>query len=191
MGKLVLVTGGARSGKSTFAEKYAAYHGKKIAYIATAEIYDEEMAFRVRMHKKRRPADWLTFDAPKDAEKSIQRAADEGCDFILFDCLTLYISNIFGALPNIEDSATNYQAVLTGTDKIIAAAKKFPGTLLIVTNEVGDGIVPMNRLAREYRDLAGIANQRIASVADEVYLVVCGLATDIKKNAVTLPTVPK
>ena len=186
MGKLILVTGGARSGKSCFAEKYARSFGHRVAYIATAEVYDEEMAFRVKLHKERRPADWLTFDAPHDAENAVAKAARASCDFILFDCLTLYVSNIFGALTDIEDSAKNYAEVQAAVDKLIAAAKEFDGAMLIVTNEVGGGIVPMNRLAREYRDLAGIANQTIAAAADEVYLVVCGLATELKNKAITL-----
>ena len=184
MGKLVLVTGGARSGKSRFAEEYAIRFGKKVAYIATAEIFDDEMNFRVKLHKKRRPAAWRTIDAPYGAENAVDEAAAAGCDFILFDCLTLYVSNVFAKLPSFDDSATNYRAVHDALAKLLAAGERFLGTMLIVTNEVGDGIVPVNRLAREYRDLAGVANQLVAEAADEVYLVVCGLATEIKKNAV-------
>ena len=92
-GKIILVTGGARSGKSAFAEKLAA-KGKKVAYIATAQIFDNEMAFRVKLHKKRRPVNWQTFEAPFNAEDAIMQAAADN-DVILFDCITLYISNIF------------------------------------------------------------------------------------------------
>ena len=186
MGKLVLVTGGARSGKSRFAEKYALRYGKKVAYVATAEIYDDEMNFRVKLHKERRPAAWQTIEAPYAAENAVGEAAAAGFDFILLDCLTLYVSNIFAKLSSVEDSAVNYRVVRESLSKLLAASRQFPGTMLVVTNEVGDGIVPVNRLAREYRDLAGVANQFIAEAADEVYFVVCGLATEIKKNAVRL-----
>ena len=93
MGKIVLVTGGARSGKSRFAEKYAARYGTHIAYIATAEIYDKEMEFRVALHRKRRPSDWQTWEAPFDAHKALAEAGQEH-DMVLFDCMTLYISNL-------------------------------------------------------------------------------------------------
>ena len=181
MGKLILVTGGARSGKSGFAEKYAARFGTKVTYIATAEVYDDEMAYRVKLHRERRPAEWRTIEARTEAETAFDMAAKSGSDFILFDCLTIYISNIFGALPGIEDSAAVGREVAGSVSKIIEAAQRFPGTSLIVTNEVGSGIVPANRLSREYRDAAGLANQAVARAADEVYLVVCGLATELKR----------
>ena len=167
MGKIVLVTGGARSGKSRFAEQYAARFGKSIAYIATAGVYDEEMAFRVKLHRERRPKDWHTWEAPEDAHLAIE-AAGEAHDMILFDCLTLYISNLLCALDSVRDSAANKQH----------------GTTIFVTNEVGAGIVPENHLAREYRDITGIANQLTAREAAEMYVVSCGIAVDFKKLAV-------
>lgn len=182
MGKIVLVTGGARSGKSRFAEKYAASSGERIAYIATAETYDEEMIFRVQLHKARRPKTWLTFEAPHDAHLALEEAAKKS-DTILFDCLTLYISNILCGMESVEDSAENYRRVREKIDLLAEAAKKFYGTVIFVTNEVGEGIVPADRLSREYRDIVGIANQLLAREADEVYAVICGIPVDIKKLA--------
>ena len=184
MGRIVLVTGGARSGKSRFAENYAIKRGNRVAYIATAGVYDEEMAYRVRLHRERRPASWQTFEAAYDAHKTIDHISERGeHDFILFDCLTLYISNILCAAEDIADSDKNYRMVRGQIDKLLTAMERFTGSVLLVTNEVGAGIVPDNRLSREYRDLAGIANQLVAAQADEVYLVVCGLGVDIRRLA--------
>ena len=155
MGKLVLVTGGARSGKSSFGEKYAAKYGKRVAYIATSQIWDKEMEFRVKLHKERRPADWQTYEAPYEAHKAVAAAVQAGCDMILFDCLTVYTSNLL---------CSN-------------------ATMVVVTNEVGAGIVPENHLAREFRDLAGLANQLLATASEEVYFTVAGIPVNIKKLA--------
>ena len=186
MGKLILVTGGARSGKSTFAEEYAAARGKKIAYIATSQIWDKEMAFRVKLHQERRPANWHTYEAPFDAQEAIREAAAEGCDMILFDCLTVYMSNLLCRLESIEDSQTNYQLVKEKCQALIDAVKQSQADMVVVTNEVGDGIVPENHLAREFRDLSGLANQLLASEATEVYLVVAGIPVNIKELDVRL-----
>ena len=184
MGKIVLVTGGARSGKSRFAEQYAARFGKKVAYIATAGVYDEEMAFRVKLHRERRPKDWHTWEAPEDAHLAIEEAG-KAHDMILFDCLTLYISNLLCALENVRDSAANYELIREKISLLLEAAKEQEGTTIFVTNEVGAGIVPENHLAREYRDITGIANQLTAREAAEVYVVSCGIAVDFKKLAVS------
>ena len=182
MGKIILVTGGARSGKSRFAEQYIARVGQHIGYIATAEVYDEEMSFRVKLHRQRRPTVWKTYAAPLDAHNALREAGRE-CDAVLFDCLTLYMSNILCSLDSIADSHQNYSLAKEKLDALIKQAKSNQGTTVFVTNEVGSGIVPGEHLSREYRDIAGIANQWMARVADEVYLVVCGLAVNIKKLA--------
>ena len=184
MGKIVLVTGGARSGKSRFAEQYAARFGKKVAYIATAGVYDEEMAFRVKLHRERRPKDWHTWEAPEDAHLAIEEAGKVH-DMILFDCLTLYVSNLLCAWENVRDSAANYELIREKISLLLEAAKEQEGTTIFVTNEVGAGIVPENHLAREYRDITGIANQLTAREAAEVYVVSCGIAVDFKKLAVS------
>lgn len=184
-GKIVLVTGGARSGKSTFAEQVAARGGRRVAYIATAQIYDEEMKERVSIHQSRRPANWLTFEAPYNADEAMAKAA-LSADIVLFDCLTLYTSNLLLAPKAPSDREERRQAVLGSIEKLLASAKQGNCDVIFVSNEVGLGIVPDNALAREYRDVAGLVNQMVAANADEVYLVVSGLAVELKKIAVSL-----
>ena len=185
MAKIILVTGGARSGKSSFAEKLAKTAGGKIAYIATAEIWDAEMAERVDLHQRRRPSGWLTFEAPRQAETAIATAA-ASAEVILFDCLTVYSSNCLLAQPDDATPPVRREAVLEAMERLVKAAKKVPGTVIYVTNEVGDGIVPDNALAREFRDVAGLVNQKVAQAADEVYWVVCGLPVEIKRQALQI-----
>jgi len=185
LGKIVLVVGGARSGKSSFAEEYVAKAGEQIGYIATAQIYDDEMAFRVKLHKERRPANWHTFEAPFQAEKAL-REAGKSCQAILFDCLTVYLSNILCSLESIDDSEHNYALVRGAIGELMKAARAIEATTVFVANEVGCGIVPDNHLSREYRDLAGLVNQMVAAEADEAYGVFCGLPIDLKKLSVTL-----
>ena len=179
---IILVTGGARSGKSSFAERYVATHGHAIAYIATAQIFDDEMRYRVALHQKRRPATWQTYEAPFHAEDAI-RAAAETHDMILFDCLTVYLSNLVCSLPEAEwqDEATLYARAQAAIAALVHAVQESGATCVFVTNEVGAGIVPENQLARLYRDVAGLANQQVAAVADAVYLTVSGIPVDIKK----------
>jgi adenosylcobinamide kinase / adenosylcobinamide-phosphate guanylyltransferase len=184
-GKIVLVTGGARSGKSTFAERYAARGGRPVAYIATAQIYDDEMKERVSIHQNRRPANWPTFEAPYNADEAMAKAV-QSAKTVLFDCLTLYTSNLLLAPDAPTDREERRQAVLDGIEKLLASAKQGTCDVIFVTNEVGLGIVPDNALAREYRDVAGLVNQKVAANADEVYLVVSGLAVELKKIAVSL-----
>ena len=180
MGKIILVTGAARSGKSTFAEQYVAKYGKNIGYIATAQVLDEEMRFRVALHRKRRPANWTTYEAPFDTHLALKEAG-KNCDMVLFDCLTMFLSNILCTMENLESSERNYQVVKEKLDLLIAQAQENEGTTVLVSNEVGSGIVPDNRMAREYRDISGLVNQTVAKVADSVYLVVCGIPVDVKK----------
>ena len=180
MGKIILVTGGARSGKSSFAEKLALKIGNgRAAYVATAQIFDNEMNFRVKLHKERRGDNWRTFEAPFDAEKEILAAA-ENFNAILFDCVTIYVSN-FLCNENLDDERLLYDNLRGLIQKLINAAKNSSATTIFVTNEVGFGIVPENKLARRFRDLAGLANQMLAAQADKVFLTVAGIAIDIKK----------
>ncbi len=181
--KLVLITGGARSGKSRFAEEYAAKCGACIEYIATAEAADEEMKLRVELHRQRRPAAWKTVEAPYDAAPAM-RSAVQRADAVLFDCLTLYISNLLLAPGMPLDPLERSKIVLDSWWELLTAAGSGTASVIIVTNEVGCGIVPENSLAREYRDLSGLANQMAAKWADEVYLMTCGLAVEVKKLAV-------
>ncbi len=184
MGKIILVTGGARCGKSAFAEAYVKKHSdsKSIAYIATSQIYDDEMAYRVKLHRQRRPAAWHTFEAPFNAHTAISEAF-ANYDTILFDCLTLYLSNYLCSEQAQElsmDELTRNTNTLTAN--LINAVLTAPEEkkCLFVTNEVGSGIVPENALARKYRDLAGLVNQQVAKAAIAVYFVVSGIPVKIK-----------
>ncbi len=182
MGQIILVTGGARSGKSSFAERLALKLGNgRAAYIATAQIFDDEMSYRVKLHKERRGKNWLTFESPFNADKSISFAA-ENFNAILFDCVTIYVSN-FILQENLDDEPELYKNLRELIQQLIDAAKNSNATIIFVSNEVGGGIVPENKLARRFRDLAGFANQLLAAQADKVFLTVAGIAVDIKKLA--------
>ena len=182
-GKLIMVTGGARSGKSEFAEQYVLHYSPKCDYIATAEILDEEMAERVRLHQSRRDARWINHEAPYHAEKAFAVLGNE-TKAVLFDCLTIYMANLlYGKNAPQGDFVSCCDAVLKEIDKLLAAARACGKLVVFVTNEVGGGIVPDNKMAREYRDLAGWVNQRVAQAADHVYYCVAGQAVDVKKLA--------
>ena len=179
MGKIILVTGGARSGKSSFAEKLALkLGGGRAAYIATAQVFDKEMAYRVEVHKARRGENWTTFEAPFAAEENILEAG-KNFKAILFDCVTIYISNFLCA-ADLDDEKFLYENLRGLIQKLIDAAKNSDAVIIFVTNEVGGGIVPENKLARRFRDLAGLANQMLAAQAEKVFLTVAGIAIDIK-----------
>ncbi len=165
---MILVTGGARSGKSAFAEKLAAEFDR-VVYIATAQAFDDEMRDRIKRHRARRPTAWTTIEAPFDAHDVIDRLR---ADCILFDCVTVYLSN-FMFRPS-ERSIDEYFRLL------IESLRNFSGQSIVVTNEVGGGIVPDNPLAREFRDRQGLINQSLAAAADEVFLCACGLPLQLK-----------
>ena len=182
--KLVLVTGGARSGKSTFAEKYVLHYSPKCDYIATAEILDDEMADRVRLHQERRnDGRWVNHEAPYHAEEEFANLGED-TGAVLFDCLTLYMSNQMYGKTAIEGSfPERCNFVLNEIDKVLEAAKSCGKLVVFVSNEVGGGIVPDNVMAREYRDLAGWVNQKVAAACDKVFYCVAGQAVDVKKLA--------
>jgi adenosylcobinamide kinase / adenosylcobinamide-phosphate guanylyltransferase len=185
--KLILVTGGARSGKSTFAEQLAEQYGRPITYIATAQVFDEEMRERIRIHRERRAAYWLTVEAPYDAEAVIRRVGMD-TPVILVDCLTLFVTNYLLKEVPVDANSEKYTyqecvpKVLQSVRGLAEAAKSVPGCVIVVTNEVGLGIVPGDPLSRAFRDIAGWANQCIAAAADEVYFVVSGIPMRIKPS---------
>lgn len=183
-GKIVMVTGGARSGKSEFAERYVLHFSPKCDYIATAEILDEEMAYRVKLHKQRRnDGRWFNYEAPYHAEEVFARLGNES-KAVLFDCLTIYMANLmYGKNAPQGDFKTKCDYVFAEIDKLIEAARKCGKIVVFVTNEVGSGIVPDNVMAREYCDLSGWVNQRVAAAADNVFYCVAGQAVDMKKFA--------
>ena len=182
-GKIVLVTGGARSGKSEFAERYVLHYSPKCDYIATAEILDEEMAERVRLHQARRDQRWVNHEAPYEAQKVMASLGAE-TKAVLFDCLTVYMCNLlYGKNAPQGGFLERCHVVLQQIDELLAAARASGKLVVFVTNEVGSGIIPANKMSREYQDLSGWVNQRVAEAADEVYLCVCGQAVDVKKLA--------
>ena len=181
--KLVLVLGGARSGKSEFAEKFVLHAGNLCGYIATAEILDAEMAERIKLHRARRGKRWITFEAPYEAEKILPEAG-EHTDAILFDDITIYLSNmLYGKNAPAGTTAEKAAVVMERIRALLTAAKECGRTVVFVSNEVGSGIVPDNAMAREYRDISGLVNQQIGEAADRVFYVVAGQAIDIKRLA--------
>ncbi len=186
--RLVLILGGARSGKSTFTERLAATSEKRVAFIATATASDEDMRDRIARHKAARPVTWVTIEEPLDLVAAVTQASKEA-DVILLDCMTLWLSNWMAQHSStVEEDDVQLQhayndGVLADIEALLSAIRFLaPGkTVLIVTNEVGLGIVPMYPLSRAYRDLLGWINQRIAQDADRVYLMIAGLAVDIKQ----------
>lgn len=194
MGKLILVTGGARSGKSTFAEEMARGLGKRILYIATSLPVDDEMKDRIKKHREQRPSEWKTVETYKDFEcilTSVPANVGSGhstseYDGVLLDCLTIMITNLMFDSHSDWDNITSSEmdAVEIGIKqeigKLISFIEVSTTTFIIVTNETGMGVVPWYPSARAFRDYVGRANQMLAGVADEVYFCVSGIPMKIK-----------
>lgn len=175
---LTLILGGARSGKSDYAEKLAATMGQNILYIATAEAKDEEMTARIEAHRLARPAKWQTLEAPYNVGAALA-TIDTHPDAILLDCMTLLVSNIALAMES-EPQTTIETAVQNEIEAIIAARNRFDVPMIIVSNEVGLGLVPSYPIGRVYRDVLGWANQNLAALADRVLFMVAGLPMTVK-----------
>jgi len=192
VGRIVLVTGGARSGKSVFAETLAARHGERVAYVATATAGDAEMADRIARHRARRPAAWSTLEAPLDILARLA-ALDSGIEVVLVDCLAVWTANRLLALGEpAEDGWWDRVGALERVlaeelDLVVTAGLAAAWDLLLVTNEVGCGVVPPTELGRAYRDLLGRLNQVVAARANDVFLVVAGLAVEITRLATERP----
>lgn len=167
---LTLVLGGARSGKSRYAEGLIAALPRPWVYIATAEARDDEMAARIAAHRARREAGWQTVEAPHELPEALASVPADAS--VLVDCLTLWLSNVMLGSFNVDQMTTRLEAAL--------AARS--GPTVLVANEVGSGIVPDNALARGFRDLQGVLNQRMAGIADDVVLIVAGLPLILKET---------
>jgi len=172
MGKIIFVVGGARSGKSRYAVKLASQKGKKVAFIATCEALDDEMRKRIALHKRERLPDWKTFEEPRQVY-SIIKGLKKGLDVILLDCATLLVSNLMMA-------GKSGRVIEGEADKIIKELRKKKSLSIVVSNEVGLGIVPDTKLGRDFRDIAGRVNQVIAAGSDEVIFMVSGIPWRIK-----------
>ena len=182
---IIFITGGAKSGKSKFAESLAVKRKKRV-YLATSVPLDNEMKNRVQKHRKQRGEDWITIEAYKDLDKVLEKTV-ENIDVILLDCLTNMISNImFEVYDDNWESIPDYipekieSTVLAEVNKILDFNKVYMGDIILVSNEVGLGLVPENPLGRYFRDIAGSMNQIIAAESDEVYMVVSGIPVKIK-----------
>lgn len=193
--KIFLVLGGARSGKSEFAEKLM-YHskGKRRGYIATSQILDDEMRYRVLLHQQRRPQEWKTFEVMHGAGDQIKTVLQES-DSILFDCITMYVNNILMdhmrgitvETLGVSDLTTLQNVLKEDLDKMFnAISKTTDKDIIFVSDELGMGIVPANALSRVYRDLVGLANQYVAKKADKVYFSVAGITIELKERGVKL-----
>ena len=172
MGRLLLVTGGTRSGKSRYAVERAHTWGSRVLYVATCQPTDDEMRERVRQHRAERPATWMTVEPGSDVLPAI-REQGPCAQGILLDCLTLYVSNLLV-------SGNGEREVLQQVEALCLTLRKVGRPAAIVTNEVGWGVVPETPLGRLFRDVAGRANQVAARHAEEVVLMVCGLPMVVK-----------
>ena len=189
MSQFTLITGGARSGKSRFAELLAAQPKRPVIYIATAQILDEEMSLRVKKHQKQRPSNWRLIEEPRNIlDTLLKLKAEDGV--ILLDCVTLWLTNLLlaGYVPDDHNCFNNTlePQILKRVQDVAQLARDIKPKVIFVSNEVGQGIVPENALARAYRDLAGRSNQILARSADQVYMVVAGIPMEIKHSGETL-----
>ena len=177
MAKMTFVLGGARSGKSAFAEGLAKKYND-VVYIATAEVKDEEMRERIQIHRARRPFNWKTIEEPFRID-SVISSLNEKVGLVYIDCITLYITNML--LSDEKEILKQKQSHILGEiNKLCKVCRESKSDVIMVSNEVGLGIVPDNALSRVFRDIAGSANQILADEADEVYFMVAGIAQRIK-----------
>jgi adenosylcobinamide kinase/adenosylcobinamide-phosphate guanylyltransferase len=179
MGELTLILGGARSGKSTHAQRLAARRGGRVVYLATARALDHEMEARIQVHRSERPAEWITIEASRSlADVSIPLA-----DTVLLDCVTMLATNVLmdaaGADLDAPDEASAVRAVEAEIAGLLEIIRRSPADWIAVTNEVGLGLVPPYPLGRLYRDLLGWANQRLAAAATQVFWMAAGIPVPI------------
>ena len=170
MNKNILITGGIRSGKSLFAESLTLSYGKKSTYLATAKKIDEEMEKRIKKHKQRRKDKWYEFESEINLVDSLNIVKKDSP--VLIDCITLWLNNIFYKKMNWRIEVEKFSKFISN----------FQQPLVIVTNEVGSGLISMNKTSREFQNASGITNQILASVCDDVYIVICGIPKKIKGN---------
>ncbi|QSX08378.1 bifunctional adenosylcobinamide kinase/adenosylcobinamide-phosphate guanylyltransferase [Alkalibacter rhizosphaerae] len=183
MGKIIMITGGARSGKSTYAEKIARMR-PDVAYVATSIAFDEGMTHRIKKHREQRPDSWGTIEQWKDFPLIKEAEAYKNSSLLLVDCLTVMITNLmfYSGLDfdecQPEDVDDLERQINDHVEDLLALGKE--KDLIIVTNELGMGLVPAYKMGNYFRDIAGRMNQRVAAAADEVYFVVSGIEMKIK-----------
>jgi adenosylcobinamide kinase/adenosylcobinamide-phosphate guanylyltransferase len=177
--KSILLTGGARSGKSQMAQDLATKAGGPVLFVATAEAGDDEMTRRIAMHRKMRPKDWATLEAATHIGTEITKNIG-GAKVVIIDCITLLVSNVLQSCAENADPAVVERAVISEINELVNCVGRSHADFIIVTNEVGLGIVPGDRVSRLYRDLLGKANQMLAQSVDEVYFLVAGIPLQVK-----------
>jgi len=180
--KCILVLGGARSGKSRFAQETASQLGERVLFVATGEALDEEMRLRIEKHKKSRPSSWRTIEVPVGVGRRIQEELSDA-QVVILDCITLLVSNVIsqcsGDAEQVSPEFIEDRLALE-IKELVECINATNASFIVVSNEVGMGLVPENRLGRLYRDLLGMANQELALHADEFYLMVAGVAIRVK-----------
>ena len=177
--KLILITGGVRSGKSSFAEALAQELGSKIAYIATGQAFDKEMAERISKHRQRRPQHWQTYEEPEQVEEIIPEIGSTA-EVIIIDCLNFLVANLISDYKEEEPKGPLASKIRDKIDALVSEALKSPATIILVSNEVGSSLVPVNPAGRFFQEQLGQANQAIALHAELVYLMVAGIPLLIK-----------
>lgn len=175
---LTLVLGGARSGKSDYAQKLVEQGGGKVLFVATATASDDEMQARIAAHRRGRPAQWETMEAPERIGEALRKAP--AAEWILLDCMTLLVNNILIGFPEPVIESDFYRAVDEELEGLLDAVIKSEAKWVIVSNEVGLGLVPAYPLGRYFRDALGRVNQRLAQAADTVLFMVSGLPMLVK-----------
>lgn len=175
MGKMTLILGGARSGKSTYAQRLAERHGGRVAFLATASASDDEMRARIAAHQGERPATWQTREIPYGIAATLGTSPLQ-TDVVLLDCVTLLVSNLL--LRDEAAASAQVEAEIAG---LLATIENGPAEWIIVSNEVGLGLVPEYPLGRQYRDLLGRANQQLAAHAERVFWMVAGIPVPIEQ----------
>lgn len=179
--KSILLTGGARSGKSRLAQELALKFGGPVLFVATAEAGDEEMKQRIESHRKSRPSGWTTLEVTTHISKSIMKNIGDA-KTVIIDCITLLVSNVFQHFDENTKPSRVEKAVVAEIKELCDCIDHSNADFIIVTNEVGMGIIPGDRISRLYRDLLGKANQMLAEHVDEIYLMVSGIPLDVKKR---------
>jgi len=180
----ILILGGARSGKSRFANEIAPDFGDRVLFVATGEALDEEMRQRIEEHKRERPPNWRSLEVPTGVGKGIQEESGDA-QVVIVDCLTLLVSNVIGQCcddPGQISAESVQERLTTEIDELIECIDDSTATFILVSNEVGMGLVPENRLGRLYRDLLGKINQIFAQRADRVYFMLSGIPFSLKKE---------
>jgi adenosylcobinamide kinase / adenosylcobinamide-phosphate guanylyltransferase len=179
MAKITLILGGARSGKSSYAQKLAEDSGKSVTFIATAQAFDEEMATRIKKHQSERPQDWQTLEIQTDIASRVKEIKSE---IVVLDCITLLVSNLM--MKFVKEDIVNEEpfrkAIQCEIEELLNAIRTTKQHWIMISNEVGLGLVPPYPMGRVYRDELGWANQRLAQDADEVLFMVAGLPMKVK-----------